>query len=41
MDDSRGDDYDKVVFDYIIQSNGSPDFSTFAREPIEGAAKLQ
>ena len=26
-DDSRGTESDKVVFEYIIQSNGSPDFS--------------
>jgi len=26
-DDSRGADFDEVVFDYIIQTNGSPDFT--------------
>lgn len=28
-DDSRGDDNDEVTFDYIIQTNGSPNFSNY------------
>jgi len=28
QDDSRGHGSDEVVFDYVIQSNGSPDFTT-------------
>lgn len=28
-DDTRGDTNDEVIFEYIIQTNGSPDFTTF------------
>ena len=27
-DDTRGDENDEIIFEYIIQSNGSPDFSS-------------
>lgn len=26
-DDTRGEEYDEVIFEYKIQTNGSPDFS--------------
>lgn len=28
-DDARGSEFDEVTFDYIIQTNGSPDFTSF------------
>ncbi len=28
-DDTRGSEFDEVTFDYVIQTNGSPDFTSF------------